>query len=71
MTQAVSDNVLLNKSEHKIGNTTYIVKSLIKKDAEKTILSKIYRLIKRELEKTWKKIKIFSKRGRQTDINVI
>lgn len=53
MTQVISDGVRLNQKEHNIGNTTYIVKSAIKKDAENTILSKVRKLIKNDIEKNF------------------
>ncbi len=51
MTQVISDGVRLMQTEHRIGNTTYIVKSAVRKDAEKTILSKVGKLIKNDIAK--------------------
>lgn len=51
MTQTTIDGAQLRQTERRIGNTTYIVKSAIKKNAEKTILNKIGRLIKNDIEK--------------------
>lgn len=51
MTQTTIDGAQFRQTERRIGNTTYIVKSAIKKNAEKTILNKIGRLIKNDIEK--------------------
>ena len=51
MTHTTNDGVRLCQTEHRIGNTTYIVKSAVKKDADKIILAKIRRLIMNEYEK--------------------
>lgn len=51
MTQTTIDGAQLMQTERRIGHTTYIVKSAIKKDAEKTILSKISKLIKNDVAK--------------------
>lgn len=51
MTEITEDGTRLIQSTRRIGNTTYIVKSAIKKDAEKVILKKIEKLIKNDIEK--------------------
>lgn len=42
-----------NKTEHCVGSTTYIVKSTVKPNTEKIILSKIRRLIDEEYKKNF------------------
>ena len=53
MAQTATGGISLKTTEHRIGNTTYIVKSYVKDDAKDTILSKIGKLIKNEINKTF------------------